>query len=348
MQKIVCTHAATQTPDIQMEEDGTSAVLPIPLLPLFMRAAELSKLLSETGKDAADLSEYLCDTGKENMRYLVELFLDKSARQELFPVHVKNCILELFDNDHVLVCIDGLDEAAPYQDLVEDIIDKHVAEKCSDGDVRMLISTREHSYVNSRNLRRLEYFDVVKLQPLGKDQQVDMIKGRLIQGKQETFLQQLAGIADKNPELATSPFLLSLMIEVYKNDGSIPSQRVKLYAKQVKAIVLRCIATRTNPVALEVATDYLEILAFVCQVKRSQRDFSLAACADDVKELWKHTQDDLDLARECLCGTNMVGLLTRVVEDIYRFSHLTLQEYLAATCAVRLFGLDAQELLNQL
>ncbi len=27
MQKIVCTHAATQTPDIQMEEDGTSAVL---------------------------------------------------------------------------------------------------------------------------------------------------------------------------------------------------------------------------------------------------------------------------------------------------------------------------------
>ena len=116
MQKIVCTHAATQTPDIQMEEDGTSAVLPIPLLPLFMRAAELSKLLSETGKDAADLSEYLCDTGKENMRYLVELFIDKSARQELFPVHVKNCILELFDNDHLLLCIDGLDEAAPYQD----------------------------------------------------------------------------------------------------------------------------------------------------------------------------------------------------------------------------------------
>jgi len=336
-------------PDIQMKEDGTSAALPIPLLPLFMRAAELSKLLSETGKDAAELSKFLSVAGKENMRYLVQLFLDKSAGQELFSEDVKHCILKLFDNDHVLICIDGLDEAAPYQDLVEDIIDKHVAEKSSDGDVRMLISTREHSYVNSRKLRRLADFDVVKLQPLDKDQQLDMIKGRLIRGEQvEMFLQQLAGIADKNPELATSPFLLSLMIEVYKNDGSIPSQRVKLYAKQVKAIVLRCIATRTNPVALEVATDYLEILAFVCQVKRSQRDFSLAACADDVKVLWKHTPDDLDLARECLFGTNMVGLLTRVGEDIYRFSHLTLQEYLAATCAVRLFGLDAQELLNQL
>jgi hypothetical protein len=101
-------------------------------------------------------------------------------------------------------------------------------------------------------------------------------------------------------------------------------------------------------ITLEVVTDYLEILAFVCQVKHSQRDFSLAACADDVKVLWKHTPDYLDLARECLFGTNMVGLLTRVGEDIYRFSHLTLQEYLAATCAVRLFGLDAQELLNQL
>ncbi len=102
--------------------------------------------------------------------------------------------------------------------------------------------------------------------------------------------------------------------------------------------MLRCIATRTKSVALEVATDYLEILAFACQVKRSQRDFSLDACADDVKVLWKHTPDDLDLARECLFGTNMVGLLTRVGEDIYRFSYLTLQEYLAATF-VRLFGL---------
>ncbi len=169
------------------------------------------KLLSETGKDAAELSEYLCDTDKENMRYLVELFLDKCARQELFAVVVKDCILELFDNHHVLLCMDGLmdglDEAAPYQDLVEDVIDKHVAEKSSDGDVRMLISTREHSYVNSRKLRRLADFDVVKLQPLDKDQQLHMIKDRLIRGEQvEMFLQQLAGIADKNPELATSPF----------------------------------------------------------------------------------------------------------------------------------------------
>jgi hypothetical protein len=62
----------------------------------------------------------------------------------------------------------------------------------------------------------------------------------------------------------------------------IPSQRVQLYTKQVKSIVLRCIATRTKAVALKVATDYLEILAFVCQVKHSQRDFSLAACAVDV------------------------------------------------------------------
>ena len=44
---------------------------------------------------------------------------------------------------------------------MEDFIDKNVAEKSSNGDVRMLISTREHSYVNSRKLRRLADFDVV-------------------------------------------------------------------------------------------------------------------------------------------------------------------------------------------
>jgi len=44
-----------------------------------------------------------------------------------------------------------------------------------------------------------------------------------------SFVQQLDARARQNPELATSPFLLSLMIEVYKKKGNLPAQRVELY-----------------------------------------------------------------------------------------------------------------------
>ena len=44
----------------------------------------------------------------------------------------------------------------------------------------------------------------------------------------------------------------------------------------------------------------------------------------------------------------MVGLLADVGDKSYRFSHLTLQEFLAARCAVRLYGHNAQGLLDHL
>jgi predicted NACHT family NTPase len=53
-------------------------------------------------------------------------------------------------------------------------------------------------------------------------------------------------------------------------------------------------------------------------------------------------------ARELMFGNPNVGLLTVVDDNVYRFRHLTLQEYLAAKCTVRLFGHDAKELLKQL
>jgi len=60
-----------------------------------------------------------------------------------------------------------------------------------------------------------------------------MLRGRLPTQNFEMFQEQLAVIAGKYSELTTSPFLLSLMIEVYKKDGVIPRHRIELYAKHV-------------------------------------------------------------------------------------------------------------------
>jgi len=147
------------------------------------------------------------------------------------------------------------------------------------------------------------------------------------------FMCQLEAVAGENPQLATSPFLLSSIIEVYKKEGVIATKRVELYPKQVEAIVLRCIHEQMHGQggfaedahALEVSTDYLGVLAFVCQLRLQKRDFTLVACARDVQELWQHTPDLLTRARELMLRNPIVGLLTVVGENVYRFSHLTLQ-----------------------
>jgi len=50
-----------------------------------------------------------------------------------------------------------------------------------------------------------------------------LIKQRIPKDRVDKFKEQLAVTARQNPELSTSPFLLSLILEVYtKNNDKIP------------------------------------------------------------------------------------------------------------------------------
>ena len=173
MQQLVCAHVAISLDRLQKQKD-------LPLLPVFMRAAELTKLLAGNTKRV------------ENMRELVATFINANVDQGTFDIGVSTQILELFDNDHVLMCIDGLDEAAQHQDLVERIIDGAVKENRS---WHILLSTREHSYRHSRGCLRLGAFDVVNLQPLDERRQRAMIEDRLSTDQVGTFLEQLEAAA---------------------------------------------------------------------------------------------------------------------------------------------------------
>jgi hypothetical protein len=63
----------------------------------------------------------------------------------------------------------------------------------------------------------------------------------------------------------------------------------------------------------------------------------LDECASDVKELWRDGDAALTEAQQLLFTPPVVGLLADVGGKRYRFNHLTLQEYLAAKCALRQF-----------
>jgi Leucine-rich repeat (LRR) protein len=331
------------------------------LVPVFMRASELSKLLSEARatNELLNLLSVPGDTG-ESLRHLIILFLGHYVNQKRYAPGVVEALAELFDLNLLLICIDGLDEAAAHRELVENSIDQAVRSKRS---LRVLISTREHSYAHSRACFRLGEFEVVKLQPLTSERQMDMIKGRIPE-QASSFKEQLDVRALQNPELATSPFLLSLMIEVYKKKGNLPARRVDLYREQVEGIVSRCFVRRvankqedcvndvyksgTNEKALKLAIEYLEVCSFVCQMLREERDFKLAACAQELQQRWSHGVELLAETRALLFEDGLVGLLSRVDDETYRFSHLTLQEYLAARCAVRLYQHDVAELVKHL
>jgi hypothetical protein len=339
MQQIV--HAAVQDCGAQMDIDGS-----MPLLPLFMRAAVVSKLMSKC--DRWTLSGTDCKPD-QLLGEVISEFLDHAIKEGIFEEELKSVILELYEYGRVFICIDGLDEAAAHQELLEVCIEHAVksAQQQSQRRLHVLLSTREHSYIHSRACLRLGDFDVVHLQELNKARQKKMIEGRIVSDKVDSFCQQLAAIASKHQELTTSPFMLSLMIEVYHIEGKIPTQRVELYEKQVTALVSRCIDGRLRDGDVgtgglrdkkrEVASLFLETLAFVCQMRLATRDFKLEDCASHMSELWQDTEEALSEAAQLLFTSPTVGLLAAVGGNSYRFNHLTLQEYLAAKCSLRLF-----------
>jgi capsule polysaccharide export protein KpsC/LpsZ len=107
--------------------------------------------------------------------------------------------------------------------------------------------------------------------------------------------------------------------------------------------------------AADDATEFLAALAFVCHMHLKQRDFVWGADAlqTKIRKIWQNTHCSLDIMNDSLLrsgkfAASTVGLLSKVGEEEYRFSHLTLQEYLAAKHTFQIYGNDAQQLMDQL
>ena len=87
---------------------------------------------------------------------------------------------------------------------------------------------------------------------------------------------------------------------------------------------------------------FLEVMAFSCQVRLERRDFEWdEELEKEVCTLWQRSNCSTDvelvnISRFVLDLASM-GLLSKVGDGKFRFGHLSMQEYLAASCAVRLF-----------
>ena len=390
MLQVACAAASA----VQKYVDGglLQATLP-PRIPLFMRAAELSTLVAGATQQPRSLEA------------LVKLFIAHTYPPKQHP-RIAWMLSEFLKLQRVLIIIDGLDEAAGNRSIIETFIDEAAAAN----NISLMISTRDYAFETSRMQDRLCEFESVRILPLDEEQRNRLIGRRLPDcGETANFIAQLEVVSLQTPEMATSPFLLALMIEVFMKDDDhkIPTQRCDLYDKQVDGIlvrhkcfrhlVTRCKAGSFNSLrdmtahrifqdkylyqkaklndacraalrlslcadtghAQDVGTasldfvslrEFLEVLAFVCQIRLERRDFQWDSedMQKHMQAMWRHGDSSLVVVGRFLLDLSSVGLLSKVGDGQFRFSHLTLQEYLAASCAVRLFGDNPQNLLNAL
>jgi len=224
-----------------------------------------------------------------------------------------------------------------------------------------MVSTREYAFESSRACRRLSEFVPVKIQELDEGA-IERLLANRFQGSlsslRQGFSEQLDSVGKNCPEMKRSPLMLCLLIEVFKRERAIPSKRHLLYHELVRGLAIshmakydtgkRC-SRRLQGSAADDATEFLAALAFVCHMHLKQRDFVLSSDSvqGKMREIWQDKSSTLDDMSECLLRST-VGLLSRVGDDEYRFSHLTLQEYLAARYTVGVHGNDAKQLMDKL
>ena len=273
---------------------------------------------------------------------------------------------------HMLVFVDGLDEAAGNRCYIEECIDR----TSRDNTIGLMVSTREYAFESSLVCHRLSAFCPIKIQNLDHNQQARLIEKRLPSTSVSDFCIRLERVAAQNPEMASSPLLLCLLIEEYKRKGSIPTRRHDIYESLVQGLLLSHLekygeqhmsirrSTRVQQNSFSDPADFLQALAFACHMRLHQRDFQWVspaiktemqaiyknATSAELQATWKNATSDssMESMGQCLLDpVNTVGLLSRVGDGHFRFSHLTLQEYLAAKCILRTYN-DAQQLLDQL
>ena len=317
----------------------------LPRIPLFIRAAELSAVISRHTQNAV--------VSMQTLEELAGLFISDIYKDN--PA-VASMMAEFLKEKYMLILIDGLDEAADNRGFIEECIDRT---SCDQSHFRLIVmvSTREYAFDSSRACRRLGTFDVVKIQSLDQDQRNDLIKRRLRGESEQTFHTQLKSVFLQSPEIAGSPFLLCLLIKVFKTEGTIPTSRHHLYERLVQGLLanhaVKLYKTTSGSaddlmqaqiqIFCKQATEYLQAIALVCHLRLNQRDFQWGSregqtqIQTKMQEIWSNEELSLEEMGTSLQEPSTVGLLFNVGGGQYRFSHLTLQESLAAKCILRLY-----------
>ena len=299
-------------------------------VPLLIRLNSLSeRMLVETPLLHAIAVELGLDAkigAPETPKKLPELYVSGHDARTQIP--------EVLNSLSALVLLDGLDEVAePLRKLVEKDISSLLE---SSSNFRVVVTCRTGDYNNP-----LGYMTVVEVCDLS-DEEIEAIASKWLGGASASFLDTLATRSLR--EIANRPLFLTHMLALFDAGGALPEQPYELY-ELVTLLLIRdwdrerdiSRTSRYGDFGPEKKLRFLAHVAFQLSYVLRVKSFTLLDLVGVYSNIRASyglpPKEAEDVAREIQSHT---GLIVRSGHKRYEFSHLTIQEYLAAHHLVRI------------
>ena len=243
----------------------------------------------------------------------------------------------------LLVLLDGLDEVPTGNTNLAIRQIQNFVEQYKDN--RFIVSCRTAAYRSQfRNLMEIAWLAAVGIADFD-DAQIQ----QFLQNWFSSEVDRQAGTADKcwkliktqksTKELARTPVLLTFLCLVYDASQDLPKNRATLYSDALDILLKKWAAEKriqTDPIYRQLGIDLEKIMLaeIAYHSFKSERFFlSHQELVSQIKE-FLHNNDNAskDLDAEAVLDAIAVqqGILVERAEDVFSFSHLTLQEYLTA------------------
>jgi predicted metal-dependent hydrolase len=271
-----------------------------------------------------------------------EIDIEKAIHEEFricgFP-HPKEATAELLEKGKLLILLDGLDEVPATimnQAIgqIQDFVDRFDTN-------RFIVTCRTAAY--RHNFRR--FTDVAMAE--FNDSQISYFIQNWFQSEEDKkvgtaqncweILQKMENLAAK--ELAHTPLLLTLLCLVYDHSQNFPNNRSSLYRKALRILLEEWAAEKRilrDEIYQGLRTEFQEILLTEIAYTAFEVDrlfFSQQELVDKIREfLTSNLNAPKHLDGEAILQAIAIqqGILVERAEDVFSFSHLTLQEYLTA------------------
>ena len=325
-------------PHLAKQKLGLAGNLPLPIyIPLTRYADYLRKLPVSATAEQTSLKTYVSE-------YLNE----RGTNLEMLPHDFLNFLLR--DGNTVLLLLDGLDEV-PNEDeriLIRSRIEDLVSGKKN---LRVVATSRSTAYQGQAVLGR--DFQHIHVLPLDNQQIAKLVHQAYnsIYPKSETRARQQADdllsnieqlesgrrsrLGDNIKPLVDAPIMIRMLLIVHYNDRKLPDQRADLYQRAVDVVLLPDNApdrSVTEEIGKRIAgslamnREMLQHLAFHMHKQGDEqgRDIDEAG----LRKILNAEQTYKPYVDELIAQTRQRGTLLEESGGLYRFLHLSFQEFL--------------------